>query len=104
MLFAGQARVRQRTIILVAGCRSGCRLGWAEGSMCYMGARWRNLVIMTVPSVCCDDAALCRNSEHLLLGAYSVISLTYTCVILLISVLPSSALHVSVVAYLLTSK
>jgi len=33
-------------------CRLGCGLGCAEGSMCYMGAHWRDLANTTEPSVC----------------------------------------------------
>jgi len=46
----------------VLRCHLGCGLGRAEGSMCYMGAHWRNLANATEPSVCGDDAALCQTT------------------------------------------
>jgi len=36
----------------------GYGLGWAEGSMCYMVAHWRNLANTIEPSVCGGYAAL----------------------------------------------
>ena len=48
---------------LLNGCSSSssccCGLGWVEGSMCYMGTQWRNLVNTYEPSVCISDVALC---------------------------------------------
>jgi len=44
----------------------GCGLGWAQGSMCYVGAHWRNLANRIEPSICGwgewsgGDAALCQ--------------------------------------------
>jgi len=37
-----------------------CGLGWAEGSMSYMGTYWRSLANTIEPSDCGGDAALCQ--------------------------------------------
>jgi len=39
-------------------CCLGCGLWFAKGSMCYMGAYWRNLANTMEVSVCCGDVAL----------------------------------------------
>ena len=41
-------------------CHLGCGLGWAEGSMSYMGDHCHNLTNTTEVSVCGSDAALCQ--------------------------------------------
>jgi len=50
-------------------CRLGCGLGWADGSMCYMGAHWR----------CLNGSCLAamRRSVTLICGALEEQLLTY---------------------------
>ena len=52
--------------------RLGCGLGWAKGSMCYMGAHWRHLANTNELFVCDGETAL---SQFTLITGYLLIFL-----------------------------